>query len=103
MTIKPAESTMVIRSPGMVTDGLVVSREAFIELDTADMRSDFVKFFQHYFEAGMIRVRVAEVKDPTQVNCVKVSPLEFVEMVFDKEHLVGKPIIWAEWPNKEKP
>ena len=32
---------------------------------------------------------------------VKVSPLEFVEMVIEKEHLVGKPIFWAEWPNKE--
>ena len=35
-------------------------------------------------------------------NCAKVSPLEFVTMVMEKEHLVGKPLIWAEWPNKEK-
>ena len=33
---------------------------------------------------------------------VQVSPLEFVEMVMEKEHLVGEPIFWAEWPNKEK-
>ena len=33
---------------------------------------------------------------------VKVSPLEFVEMVMEKEHLIGKPIFWAEWPNQEK-
>ena len=33
---------------------------------------------------------------------VQVSPFEFVEMVMEKEHLVGKPIFWAEWPNKEK-
>ena len=33
---------------------------------------------------------------------VQVSPLEFVEMVMEKEHLVGKPIFWAEWPNTEK-
>lgn len=32
----------------------------------------------------------------------QVSPLEFVTMVLEKEHLVGKPLIWAEWPNKEK-
>ena len=32
---------------------------------------------------------------------VQVSPLQFVEMVMEKEHLVGKPIFWAEWPNKE--
>ena len=33
---------------------------------------------------------------------VQVSPLEFVEMVMEKELLVGNPIFWAEWPNKEK-
>jgi len=40
--------------------------------------------------------RTAE-KEPVQV-----SPLEFVEMVMEKEHLIGKPIFWAEWPNQEK-
>ena len=33
---------------------------------------------------------------------IQVSPLEFVEMVMDKEHLVGNPIVWAQWPNKER-
>ena len=32
---------------------------------------------------------------------VQVSPLEFVTMVMEREHLVGKPLFWAEWPNKE--
>lgn len=30
-----------------------------------------------------------------------VSPLQFVEMVMEKEHLVGKPLVWAQWPNEE--
>lgn len=33
---------------------------------------------------------------------VQVSPLQFVEMVMEKEDCIGKPIFWAEWPNKEK-
>jgi hypothetical protein len=33
---------------------------------------------------------------------VQVSPLEFVEAVLEKEHLVGKPLMWAQWPNEEK-
>jgi len=33
---------------------------------------------------------------------VQVSPLEFVEMVMEKEHLISNPIFWAEWPSKEK-
>ena len=33
---------------------------------------------------------------------VEVSPLEFVTAVLEKEHLIGKPIMWAQWPNEEK-
>ena len=40
--------------------------------------------------------------DAPPKRTVQVSPLEFVEMVMDKEHLVGNPIVWAQWPNKEK-
>jgi len=32
---------------------------------------------------------------------VQVSPLEFVTAVLEKEHLVGKPLMWAQWPNEE--
>ena len=33
-----------------------------------------------------------------EVKPAKVSPLEFVTITMEKEHLVGRPIIWAEWP-----
>jgi hypothetical protein len=33
---------------------------------------------------------------------VQVSPLEFVTAILDKEHLIGKPLMWAQWPNEEK-
>ena len=36
-----------------------------------------------------------------EVKPAKVSPLEFVTIVLKKEHLIGRPIIWAEWPNAE--
>ena len=32
---------------------------------------------------------------------VQVPVAEFVEMVMEKEHLVGKPLVWAQWPNEE--
>ena len=41
------------------------------------------------------------IKAALEVKYVQVSPLAFVEMVMEKEHLIGKPIFWAEWPNKE--
>lgn len=34
--------------------------------------------------------------------CVQLSPFDFVTIVMDKEDLVGKPIIWAQWPNEEE-
>jgi len=33
---------------------------------------------------------------------VQVSPLEFVTAVLEKEHLIGQPLMWAQWPNEEK-
>jgi hypothetical protein len=33
---------------------------------------------------------------------VQVSVEEFVRLVEDKEHLVGLPIVWAQWPSEEK-
>jgi hypothetical protein len=37
-----------------------------------------------------------------QTELVQVSPLEFVTAVLEKEHLIGKPLMWAQWPNEEK-
>ena len=50
-----------------------------------------------YFEDGWPSV----IRDP--VRPVQVPVEEFVEMVMEKEHLVGKPLVWAQWPNREKP
>ena len=36
------------------------------------------------------------------VKPVQVSPLEFIAAAIDREFLYGKPIMWAEWPNREK-
>jgi hypothetical protein len=39
---------------------------------------------------------------PAQPAPLQVSPADFVDMVMDKEDAVGKPIFWAQWPNREK-
>ena len=49
------------------------------------------KYVRHAIKAAL------EAKDEP----VQVSPLQFVEMVMEKEDCIGKPIFWAEWPNKE--
>jgi len=53
---------------------------------------------ERYKEAITVIKEALETKD----RPVQVSPLEFVEMVMEKEHLIGQPIFWAQWPNKEK-
>jgi hypothetical protein len=40
---------------------------------------------------------VPETRSPAQV-----SPAEFIHIVSEKEDLTGNPIIWAQWPNKER-
>lgn len=44
---------------------------------------------------------IASGTDIRATPLAKVSPLEFVTMVLEKEHLVGKPMFWAEWPNEK--
>lgn len=48
-----------------------------------------------------LAIRIARVA-LEQPGPVQVSALDFVEMTLEKEHLVGRPIIWAEWPTEEK-
>ncbi len=62
MNINRQEYKIVVRDPITINNGLVVTKDAFIELDAANMRSDFLKFFMHYYDHGMIRVKVARIK-----------------------------------------
>jgi len=54
------------------------------------------------FEKFASFVAEAERDGLVRAKRVQVSPLEFATMVFEKEDLIGNPIMWAEWPNKEK-
>ena len=37
-----------------------------------------------------------------QPQSVQVSPLDFTHAVRGKEDAIGRPIFWAEWPNREE-
>jgi hypothetical protein len=53
--------------------------------------------------AKMLKENITAIKEAlAQPKPVQVSPLDFVTMTLEKEHLVGRPIIWAQWPNEEK-
>ena len=76
-----------IRDTDLERFAALVAEHTLSNIDPSKLMS-----FQEVFEAG----RVAE-REPVQVPV-----LEFVEMVLEKEHLVGKPLVWAQWPNEEQ-
>ena len=45
---------------------------------------------------------MSELRTTVEQAPVQVSPHEFVAMVQGKEHLTGKPTVWAQWPAEEK-
>jgi hypothetical protein len=57
-------------------------------------------------DAAICAVEEAEKRHTTppaaQPAPLQVSPTDFVDMVMDKENAIGKPLFWAEWPNREK-
>lgn len=54
------------------------------------------------FAFGWFKAMEAQRMAKPEQKPAQVSPLEFVTMTLEKEHLVGRPIIWAQWPNEEK-
>jgi len=49
-------------------------------------------------DAAITALRTA-LAEPEQ-EPVQVTPIDFVTAVLGKEDCVGKPIMWAEWPNR---
>ncbi len=62
MNINRHEYKIVVRDPVSISNGMLLTKDAFIELDAQHMRSDFLQLFHHYYERGMIRVKVARIK-----------------------------------------
>jgi len=54
------------------------------------------------YDKRMKAIEVIKEALETKDRPVQVSPFEFVEIVYEKECLIGRPIVWAQWPNEEK-
>ena len=67
-----------------------------------DSTTGFVADAAFKFAALVAAHTVSELEHLPGRQQVQVPVAEFVEMVLEKEHLVGKPLVWAQWPNKEK-
>jgi hypothetical protein len=62
-TFSVRERTITHENPKIVSDGLMVCPEAFIEVDTTTMSQTFVHLLMHHMGEGHIRVKVARVKE----------------------------------------
>ena len=54
------------------------------------------------YDKRMKAIEIIKEALETKDRPVQVSPFEFVEIVYEKECLIGRPIVWAQWSNKEK-
>lgn len=62
-TFSVHEHTITHENPKVISDGLVVCQEAYIEIDTKGMSQTFVHLLMHHMGEGNIRVRVAKIKE----------------------------------------
>ena len=84
-------------------DKVIIRKPQRPQLDQGpDYERGFIDGMQYQMQSSVDKAVNKMAQAEQEPMCVKVSPLEFVEIVMEKEHLVGKPIIWAQWPNKEE-
>jgi len=57
------ENIITHENPKVISDGLMVCQEAFIEIDASLMGSEFVQRLMYHMGEGNIRVKVARVKE----------------------------------------
>jgi len=81
--------------------------EAQSQLEIMHLKAQLLRVGNHEgaykaaFLAGQMSVNKSSSVPKTQ-NPAQVSPAEFIHIVHEKEDLTGNPIIWAQWPSKEK-
>lgn len=59
------DTTITHRNPKMITDGIMVCQEAYIEVNTKHMSQTFIQLLMHHMGEGHIKVRIAEKKEAT--------------------------------------
>ena len=62
-TFSVHEHMVTYENPKVITDGIVLYREATIEIDTTSMSQTFVHLLMHHMGEGHIRVKVARMKE----------------------------------------
>ena len=81
--------------------------EAQSQLEIIHLKAQLLRVGNHEgaykaaYLAGQMSVNKTNAAPETR-SPAQVSPAEFIHIVSEKEDLTGNPIIWAQWPNKER-
>jgi hypothetical protein len=62
-TFSVHEHMVTYENPKAIIDGIMLYKEATIEIDTRTMSQTFVQLLMHHMGEGHIRVKVARVKE----------------------------------------
>jgi hypothetical protein len=62
-TFSVHELMVTYENPKVIIDGIMLYREATIEINTKDMSQTFLHLLMHHMSEGNIRVKVARVKE----------------------------------------
>jgi hypothetical protein len=64
-TFSVHEHMVTYENPKVIIDGIMLYREATIEINTKDMSQTFLHLLMHHMSEGNIRVKVAKIKEQT--------------------------------------
>lgn len=64
-TFSVREHMVTHENPKVIIDGIMLYREATIEINTTTMSQTFVHLLMHHMGEGNIRVKVAKIKEQT--------------------------------------
>jgi hypothetical protein len=62
-TFSVRENTITHENPTVITDGIMVCQEAYIQIDTNHMGQEFLLRLMYHMGEGHIRVKVAKLKE----------------------------------------
>jgi len=84
----------------MTQDEIYQIALSIFPISNKEKNETFIALLTHF--AMLVAAEAIADYEKQEPQGVQVSPKQFVESTFGNRHLVGRPVIWAEWPSREK-
>jgi hypothetical protein len=73
------ENNIVYENPKCISDGLLLCKEATIEINTKHIRNDFLQRLMYHMGEGHIQVKVAKLKEQKMIHTDEDDEFERIE------------------------